>query len=88
MKKLLLTIAILIGLSIGASAQEGGGLFGKGPQRQSDSWDYSSAGNNRDGLFLPSSHGSNDDSGAPVGSGVLLLIGFGAAYALKQRKGK
>ena len=88
MKKSLLTIAMLIGLSIGSSAQEGGGLFGMGPQRQSD-YDYSSSYNSRDGLFLPSSHGLDEDStGTPVGSGVLLLIGFGAAYALKQRKSK
>lgn len=85
MKKLALTIAILIGLSLGAFAQ--GGLFGYGDVPSSEN---TQAGN-RDGvaLILPGSHGSDDDqTGTPVGSGVLLLIGFGAAYALKQRKNK
>ena len=42
----------------------------------------------RDGildLVLPD-HGLDADVNAPLGSGVLLLVGFGAAYALKKRK--
>lgn len=37
------------------------------------------------GLFVPS-QGSGDDQYVPVGSGSLLLIGFGAAYALLKRR--
>ena len=86
MKKIILAIAIVLGITLGASAQNGG-LFGMGPQRGEDSYDYS----NREGegsligLNLPSSHGKTGDQGAPLGSGALLLIGFGAAYALKKK---
>ena len=81
MKKLVLTIAIVLGLGISAFAQ--GGLFGKGE----------TSGSSRDegtsligkGPGLPG-HGSGDDGPAPLGSGALLLIGLGAAYALKKRQ--
>lgn len=85
MKKTLLTIAIVLGMTIGAVAQkQGGGLFGMGDQRgymtdQEETY--------RDGLLsLPNTHGTNDDSPAPLGTGALLLIGFGAAYALKKKQ--
>ena len=92
MKKLALTIAIVLGLSIGAFAQ--GGLFQYG--FVSDEEYYGSAywaldqNNMRDGntgLFAPGlpNHGLIDNQDAPLGGGVLLLIGFGAAYALKKK---
>ncbi|MBR3700047.1 MAG: hypothetical protein IKM85_11105 [Bacteroidales bacterium] len=86
MKKLFLTIAIILGMSLGAFAQErGGGLFGKGPQY--DGYENQYGESRTEGLInLPTSHGENDDVQAPLGSGALLLIGFGAAYALKKRK--
>ena len=79
MKKLALTIAIVLGMTIGAFAQ--GGLFGKGDTRDIT----------RDGdISLPSvpgQHGiSGDQSAAPVGSGIAVLIGFGAAYAAAKRR--
>ena len=89
MKKLALTIAIVLGLSIGVFAQ--GGLFQYG--FVSDEEYYGSAywaldqNNMRDGLFAPGlpNHGLTDNQDAPLGGGVLLLIGFGAAYALKKK---
>ena len=36
-------------------------------------------------LILPD-HGLNTDVNAPLGSGIALLLGLGAAYALKKRK--
>lgn len=90
MKKTVLTIAILLGMTLCASAQ-GGGLFGYG----SGSADYSfSNGRNGSGMIgLPSQHDGNGDVEAetpsgPLGSGALLLMGFGAAYALKKAKRK
>jgi len=92
MKKLALTIAIVLGISLGAFAQ--GGLFQYG--FVSDEEYYGSAfwaidENNRlqEGLFpgLPN-HNQDDNQNAPLGGGALLLIGFGAAYALKKRKEK
>ena len=83
MKKLALTFAIIIGMSLGAFAQEGG-LFGLGKNRESA--DLREGGNNNSFLNLPDAHGETGDVQAPLGSGALLLIGFGAAYALKKRR--
>ena len=44
--------------------------------------------NNRDGLPGTPNHGEDDNQPAPLGSGALLLVGFGAAYALKKRSKK
>ena len=87
MKKTLLTIAIILGMTLGAVAQkQGGGLFGMGDQRNSYSYDYEENQQYREGLLaLPSSHGSNEDQ-SPLGTGALLLIGFGSAYALKKKQ--
>ena len=82
MKKVALTIAIVLGLAFSGIAQTNG-LFDMGPNSgsQFDSNDPST------GLFLRSTHGGTDDAnGTPLGGGALLLIGFGAAYALKNRK--
>ena len=83
MKKLFLTSLIVLGLGTSAFAQ-GRGLFDKGPGEQSS---Y----NNRDasGLVLPTVHGNPGDQPAndgPLGCGVLLLAGLGAAYAVSKRR--
>ena len=86
MKKTLLTIAIVLGMTLGAVAQkQGGGLFGMGEQRgyMTEQEDYYRGTGM---LSLPSTHSTNDDAPAPLGTGALLLIGFGAAYALKKRQ--
>ena len=85
MKRIALTLAIVLGIAIGASAQNGG-LFGKGPNRGFDDEYYDDYGTRGGGVFsLPSQHGTTNDESAPLGSGALLLIGFGAAYALKKQ---
>ena len=87
MKKTIISLAIILGITLGASAQNGG-LFGKGPNRGYDNEYYDNYGT-RDGVFnLPSSHGQTNDESAPLGGGALLLIGFGAAYAMKKRRKK
>ena len=84
MKKALLTIAIILTMILGAAAQ--GGLFQYGAVSDEE---YYGAGN-RDGetplISLPNTHGEATDAPASLGSGALLLIGFGAAYALKKRQ--
>ena len=93
MKKLVLTIAIVLGITFGASAQyfanndaqpnQGGGLFGRG--MVSDEMFYGAAGTN--GLPLLPLHGQTENQDVlPLGSGALLLIGFGAAYAASKRR--
>ena len=86
MKKTLLTIAIVLGMTLGAVAQkQGGGLFGMGEQRgcMTEQENYNRTGGLLD---LPNTHGDDNDLPAPLGTGALLLIGFGAAYALKKRQ--
>ena len=83
MKKLALTFAIVLGLTMTTFAQ--GGMFGKGETR-SDSYSTRADG---DGpmIALPGEHGLDGDQGAsPVGSGLAVLIGFGAAYAAAKRR--
>lgn len=86
MKKALLTIAIILTMTLGAAAQ--GGLFQYGAVSDEE---YYGAGNRTgEGLLelnLPNGHGETTDTPAtPLGSGALLLIGFGAAYAVNKRR--
>ena len=93
MKKLVIAFAIVFGMTLGASAQ-GGGLMGYGRVSENNNWSTNNWNSAQDWfyrggfLFLPTIHGSGTDFTAPVGSGALLLIGFGAAYALKKNKQK
>ena len=83
MKKTITTITILIALTLSAVAQNGGGLFQRG-------FTSDEATNTREseGLIgLPSTHGSDNDAQAPLGSGIAVLAGLGASYAwAKKRK--
>ncbi len=79
MKKLALTVAIVLGMTCMGMAQ--GGLFQKG-----------STGNDGqmrefDGpaISLPNEHGSSNDFDAPVGSGIAVLTVLGAAYAFSKK---
>lgn len=43
----------------------------------------------RDAYNMPNlpNHGENTNQDAPLGGGILLLVGFGTAYAMKKKKG-
>ncbi len=83
MKKTIITLAIIFGLGLGVYAQ--GGLFGYGAV--SDEEYYGAGYDSRTDPMMPllPTHGNDQNQPAPLGSGALLLIGFGAAYALKKR---
>ncbi|MBQ3709495.1 MAG: hypothetical protein II887_02190 [Bacteroidales bacterium] len=84
MKKILMIIAIVFGLSVGAFAQ--GGLFQYGPVSDEE---YYGAGyrNGIDPLIsLPNAHGESNDSEAPLGSGIAVLISLGAAYLVGKKR--
>ena len=91
MKKLVLTIAIVLGMTFGASAQyfgdngqpQGGGLFGRGATPEGP---MNTPGNS-DFPLLPM-HNQEGNQDAPLGSGVLLLIGMGTAYAMAKKNRK
>ena len=91
MKKTLVTIAIVLGITFGAMAQQsGGGLFQRGLVSDEvyygggygydDYYDYRGTG-----LFLPI-HGETDNQDAPVGSGIAVLLGLGGAYLVAKKR--
>ena len=91
MKKLALTIAIVLSITFGAMAQQyTGGLFQRGMVSDEvyygggygydDYYDYRGTG-----LFLPI-HGESDNMDAPLGGGIAILVGLGAAYAFARKR--
>jgi len=84
MKKTLLTLAILFALALCATAQNGGGLF----QRGSMPDDYNEYDRTGSGLILPNGHGNPGDADAPLGGGIAVLVGLGAAYLVGKKREK
>ena len=92
MKKLVLTIAIVLGLScvsFGQLAKEqGGGLFKRGDMSKSQSNFF------REGepaMLFPGTLGEGGnvnafDDDAPLGSGIALLLGLGGAYLVAKKR--
>ena len=78
MKKILLATAVILGLTIGATAQSDG-FF--------NNWsDFDNRDNDLDLPALPSEHGYTGNQSAPLGSGLLVLTALGAGYAALKRK--
>lgn len=81
-------------MSIGSFAQWGGGLFQRGVVSDEEYYgasgyfNYTFLDRDPENSLLPilPGHGFDENQNAPLGSGVLLLIGFGAAYALRKKK--
>lgn len=88
MKKLALTIAIVLGMtfvSFGQSQSYNGekGLFEKGPAAKMN---MRGPGDNS-GLLLPDyNQQAHQNADAPVGSGIALLLGMGGAYLIGKRR--
>ncbi len=84
MKKLALTIAIVLGLSMTTFADpNGGGLFNRGENPD--------MGNNRTEIYpiMPLQHnlyGNQDANESPVGSGIVLLSVLGGAYLVGKKR--
>ena len=87
MKKLIMTIAIVLGLGMGTFAQEmeyqEKGLFGKGADR--------TTGGLFSGLMLPDleeddAYTTDENQDAPLGSGIALLMGLGGAYLVGKKR--
>ena len=81
MKKIALTFAIVLGLGMASFAQ---GLFNRG---------YSDGENGlretATPIILPDHlQDGNQAASAPLGSGALMLIGLGAAYAMSKKNKK
>ena len=87
MKKLALTIAIVLGLSMTTFANpDGGGLFQRGEVSPEANAIY---GNREGNPILPNHHnlsGNQDANETPLGSGIAVLLGLGAAYAVGKKR--
>ena len=82
MKKLALTIAIVLGLGLTTFADpNGGGLFQRGADTEM---------NTREGgsILTPGlpGHGQTGNQDAPLGSGIAVLTALGAAYLVGKKR--
>lgn len=87
MKKLAITIAIFLGLGMTTFANpDGGGLFQRGTV--SDEEYYESGFRSNEKPLLPfHEQTTNQPATMPLGSGITVLLGLGAAYLVgKKRK--
>ena len=92
MKKTLLTIAIVLGMTMTTFAN-GGGLFQRNYNAENGKSGY--VFYNTDNSFftkddiqtpLLPSHGGDQDQPAPLGSGIVALMGLGAAYLVAKKR--
>ena len=80
MKKLALTIAIVLTMGLSSFAQDGG-LLNRGV-----TFDKQQGGGNRGGGPLLPGHGEEGDQQAPLGSGVAVLLTLGGAYLVGKKR--
>ena len=83
MKKLALTLAIVLGLSMTTFA-DGGGLFQRGTEPEQKGY-YGTRGDLLGTPGLPG-HGESDNQNAPLGTGIAVLTALGAAYLIGKRR--
>jgi len=88
MKKLILTTAIILGLGL-TSFADGGGLFHRGENAGTpDNTSYAFSNNAKSGDPTPMlpNHGESTNQPAPLGSGIVVLMGLGAAYMVAKKR--
>lgn len=84
MKKLALTIAVVLTMGLSVYAQDGG-LLNRGVSF--DKQDRSLIKGDQDPPLPPGGHGlTGNQPGAPLGSGVAVLLGLGAAYLVGKKR--
>ena len=82
MKKLALTIAIVLGLGLSSFAQ--GGLFQRGADPDQEN---GFMGNRSNTPTMPNHNlTGNQDDGVPVGSGIAVLAVLGGAYLVGKKR--
>ena len=80
MKKLALTIAIVLGLGMTTFADpNGGGMFGRGAEPEPES-------NRLGGAPALPTHGQTGNQNAPLGTGIAIMTALGAAYLVGKRR--
>ena len=83
MKKIFLSLALVLAMGLTVSAQS---LFNYGPDS-----DANQPTRETMGLMLPSSHGEPGDQNGtdtPLGTGTAILLGLGAAYMITKKRKK
>ena len=91
MKKLTITIVLLLGLTMTTFAD--GGLFKRGYNAENGASGYNYFGAKAEGdnagspaMPLLPQHGQETNQPAPLGSGIALLAGLGAAYLVGKKR--
>ncbi len=82
MKKTIMTIAIVLGLSMTTFA-DGGGLFQRGETPEQQGSVYGTRGGF--GPNMPG-HGGTGNADAPLGTGIAVLTALGAAYLIGKKR--
>ena len=81
MKKLALTVAIVLSMGLSVMAQDGG-LLNRGVSFDKQE----KSGLRGDGTPVPPPFGSDDNHDGPLGGGVAVLLGLGAAYLIGKKR--
>ena len=81
MKKLALTIALVLVMGLGAIAQQGEGLLKRGGSVRGDNSKLTTP-------VLPQNFSNSGDVSAPLGSGVAVLLTLGGAYLVAKKRKK
>ena len=90
MKKTIITLSIILGITMTSFAD--GGLFNRGNNAkygQNSGYIYFNAKDAvREDVATPMlpPHGSEDNEPAPLGSGIAVLMGLGAAYMVAKKR--
>ena len=91
MKKLTITIVLILGLTMTTFAD--GGLFKRGYNAQNGSSGYNYFGAKAEGdnagspaMPLLPQHGEDTNRPAPLGSGIALLAALGGAYLVGKKR--
>ena len=87
MKKLIMTTAIVLALGFTTFAQDG--MFHRSDNAKNGGNGYAlyeSKGDLKGGFPGVPGHGETGDVDAPLGSGIVLLAGLGAAYMVAKKR--
>ena len=87
MKKTIITLALVLGITMTSFAD--GGLFQRGNNGQNSGYVFfGTKESHRDGENTPllPLHGSSDNEAAPLSSGIAVLMGLGAAYMVAKKR--
>lgn len=96
MKKILITLSLVVGIAVSTQAQhfsntdgQGGGLFGRGlvadEMYYRPGYGQNSLLNDNGLPGIPNGHDLEGDQTAPLGSAVMLLSALGLAYLAGKR---